>query len=224
MMLGVPEKTLTCRRCQQPVIRFAADYETFERMHWSCFHYPFEHELEGASPDPDVARRRRLVRGSLAPVAAAAAAAVVIAVGNVTGGDEPSGPADRTSQSPERTIEPPQATPLMAGTYLSEPVNFAEIASNVRAQAGGQRWVEPLRQKLGMVDGRRIKLVLDGQTITATIPGTTFAYTRPYHLESDNDIVIDFPGEPKDWEWWAHYSINDASGNAGQRPTVTFQE
>jgi len=43
----VPEEPLTCRRCQQPVLRFAEDYETFERMHWSCFHYAFEHELEG---------------------------------------------------------------------------------------------------------------------------------------------------------------------------------
>jgi hypothetical protein len=54
---GVPDEALTCRRCQQPVLRFAKDYETFERMHWSCFHYEFEHELEGSSPDPDIACR-----------------------------------------------------------------------------------------------------------------------------------------------------------------------
>lgn len=34
-----PEEAQTCRRCQQPVLRFAKDYETFERMHWSCFHF-----------------------------------------------------------------------------------------------------------------------------------------------------------------------------------------
>ena len=26
-------------------------------MHWSCFHYEFEHELEGSSPAPDIACR-----------------------------------------------------------------------------------------------------------------------------------------------------------------------
>lgn len=54
---GVPEETLTCRRCHQPVIRNAENYETFERMHWSCFHYEFEHEPAGSSPDPDIACR-----------------------------------------------------------------------------------------------------------------------------------------------------------------------
>jgi hypothetical protein len=26
-------------------------YETFERMHWVCFHYEFEHEASSADPD-----------------------------------------------------------------------------------------------------------------------------------------------------------------------------
>lgn len=57
MMLPVPEQILTCVRCQRAVVRFADDYQTFERMHWSCFHYEFEHEGAGASPDPDIACR-----------------------------------------------------------------------------------------------------------------------------------------------------------------------
>ncbi len=30
-----------CRRCDRPVA--TPDYETFERMHYVCFHYEFEH-------------------------------------------------------------------------------------------------------------------------------------------------------------------------------------
>lgn len=39
-----------CVRCHRPVIRNREHFETFERMHWSCFHYEFEHP-----DDPDVA-------------------------------------------------------------------------------------------------------------------------------------------------------------------------
>lgn len=53
----MPEDELTCARCRQPVVRNADRYEVFERMHWSCFHYEFEHELAGSSADPDIARR-----------------------------------------------------------------------------------------------------------------------------------------------------------------------
>jgi len=43
-----------CVRCGRPVERNGDQYETFERMHWSCFHYEFEHEMAG-SGDPDIA-------------------------------------------------------------------------------------------------------------------------------------------------------------------------
>lgn len=42
-------ETHTCRRCGLPVIAYAADFETFEEMHYVCFHYAFEHE-----GDPDI--------------------------------------------------------------------------------------------------------------------------------------------------------------------------
>jgi hypothetical protein len=42
-----------CQRCHRPVVRNRDYYETYERMHWACFHYEFEHEA-GAG-DPDVA-------------------------------------------------------------------------------------------------------------------------------------------------------------------------
>jgi hypothetical protein len=29
------------------------NYETFERMHYVCFHYEFEHDLTSANTDPD---------------------------------------------------------------------------------------------------------------------------------------------------------------------------
>ena len=34
-------ETQICRRCSRPVA--TPDYETFERMHYVCFHYEFEH-------------------------------------------------------------------------------------------------------------------------------------------------------------------------------------
>ncbi|WP_432885514.1 DUF7660 family protein [Kribbella sp. CA-245084] len=34
---------LECRRCQRPVKVSAAQFEVFERMHYVCFHYEFEH-------------------------------------------------------------------------------------------------------------------------------------------------------------------------------------
>lgn len=51
---------LLCRQCGKPVVASAADYEVFEKMHYVCFHYEFEHE-----GDPDVeclARRMPSVR------------------------------------------------------------------------------------------------------------------------------------------------------------------
>lgn len=42
---------LLCRRCSRPVGASAAQYETFERMHYVCFHYEFEHDP--ADPDQE---------------------------------------------------------------------------------------------------------------------------------------------------------------------------
>ena len=36
--------TLTCRECGGRVLVSARWFETFERMHYTCFHYAFEHE------------------------------------------------------------------------------------------------------------------------------------------------------------------------------------
>ncbi len=40
---------LTCRRCGKPVVVNAANYKTFEGMHWVCFHLEYEH----VNHDPD---------------------------------------------------------------------------------------------------------------------------------------------------------------------------
>jgi hypothetical protein len=37
------DATPVCVRCNKAVVRYAARYETFERMHWLCFHLEFEH-------------------------------------------------------------------------------------------------------------------------------------------------------------------------------------
>ncbi|MDF4251410.1 hypothetical protein [Streptomyces sp. WMMB303] len=44
-----------CVRCGR-VVRVNADlYDTFERMHWVCFHYEFEHAVGDPDRDPDQA-------------------------------------------------------------------------------------------------------------------------------------------------------------------------
>lgn len=49
------EDELTCRRCGRPVRVHRDDYETFQRMHYVCFHYAFEHEVSAPGADPDEA-------------------------------------------------------------------------------------------------------------------------------------------------------------------------
>lgn len=44
---------LMCRRCGRPVWTNRDNYEVFERMHYVCFHYEFEHELSNPDTDPD---------------------------------------------------------------------------------------------------------------------------------------------------------------------------
>ncbi|WP_143073353.1 hypothetical protein [Actinokineospora terrae] len=44
---------MRCRRCGRPVRINRDRYETFERMHYVCFHYEFEHELADVDTDPD---------------------------------------------------------------------------------------------------------------------------------------------------------------------------
>jgi hypothetical protein len=34
----------TCRHCGRPVVVSADQFEVFERMHYTCFHYLFEHD------------------------------------------------------------------------------------------------------------------------------------------------------------------------------------
>ncbi|MFI9818689.1 DUF7660 family protein [Saccharothrix variisporea] len=47
------EDDLVCRRCDRPVRSNRDYYETFERMHYVCFHYEFEHDMSDADPDED---------------------------------------------------------------------------------------------------------------------------------------------------------------------------
>ena len=44
---------LRCRRCGRPVRINRDNYEIFERMHYVCFHYEFEHDLSNLATDPD---------------------------------------------------------------------------------------------------------------------------------------------------------------------------
>jgi hypothetical protein len=49
--MSKPERV--CVRCHEPVTRFYDDYETFERMHWLCFHLEFEHSGDADTPCGD---------------------------------------------------------------------------------------------------------------------------------------------------------------------------
>jgi hypothetical protein len=42
--------TLICIRCNRPVEINKKNYETYEKMHWICFHLEYEHDT-----DPDKA-------------------------------------------------------------------------------------------------------------------------------------------------------------------------
>ena len=42
-----------CLRCGELVDAGRDDYEVFERMHWDCFHYVYEHDLNGAVPESE---------------------------------------------------------------------------------------------------------------------------------------------------------------------------
>jgi len=53
--MGVADGPPICVRCARPVERNRESYEVFEKMHWACFHYEFEHEVAGRSADPDIA-------------------------------------------------------------------------------------------------------------------------------------------------------------------------
>lgn len=51
---------LRCVRCGKPVVRKRDQYDTFERMHWVCFHYEFEHspaDADTACGDPSCPAR-----------------------------------------------------------------------------------------------------------------------------------------------------------------------
>ncbi len=55
---------LICVRCKQPVVKNAEHYETFERMHWVCFHLEYEHNRD---PDDECADPSCFWRVSGAP-------------------------------------------------------------------------------------------------------------------------------------------------------------
>jgi hypothetical protein len=69
-----------CVRCGQPVTASAESYEVFEKMHYVCFHYEFEHidtdvDVEcgaGGCPSASVADARAAVIATAQRLAAAA--------------------------------------------------------------------------------------------------------------------------------------------------------
>jgi hypothetical protein len=137
-------------------------------------------------------RRRRLVTGL---VAAAAALVVAVTVSVVRHDDSARlQPSDQPSQAPAPTSSRSWPSPaaqlrrLAVGTYLSDRVTFADMESRLREYAwvGADRWIERLREEWGDFDGQ-IELVVDDDTITASIPGTSIRDQREYDLIEIND-------------------------------------
>ena len=50
----MPDDLPVCVRCNRPVEVSRDWYEVFERMHWICFHYEFEHEGDPDAPCADL--------------------------------------------------------------------------------------------------------------------------------------------------------------------------
>jgi hypothetical protein len=46
--------TSVCVRCQKPVVVNRSQYETFEKMHWLCFHLEYEHDADPDEPCGDI--------------------------------------------------------------------------------------------------------------------------------------------------------------------------
>ena len=44
---------LLCVRCGKPVNKNKENYETFEKMHWICFHLEYEHMTDPDEPCED---------------------------------------------------------------------------------------------------------------------------------------------------------------------------
>jgi len=42
-VVATESETPACRRCGGPVVLNREHYETFERMHYTCFHFEYEH-------------------------------------------------------------------------------------------------------------------------------------------------------------------------------------
>jgi hypothetical protein len=47
------DKKLICIRCGRPVLKNKDNYETFEKMHWICFHFEYEHTVDSDEPCND---------------------------------------------------------------------------------------------------------------------------------------------------------------------------
>ncbi len=51
--LRLRDEAPLCVRCQKPVVARRSEYETFERMHWLCFHLEYEHAGDPDEPCED---------------------------------------------------------------------------------------------------------------------------------------------------------------------------
>lgn len=102
-------------------------------------------------------------------------------------------------------IPSPASVESPSGTYQSDAVRFDSIASWLD-DAGLNNSVERLRQQWGTA-GRpdRIRLELDGDTATLSIPGTPIAVTGPF--TTDGSLLRIEDAEPRDDNGWIELAM-----------------
>lgn len=101
---------------------------------------------------------------------------------------------------PFNEIPPPAKAELRPGTYASNPIRFGQIASTLRGDGLGN-WIGPLREKWGETDEPAVaRLVLDGDTMTVSVSGTSLAFTSPF--TTDGSLIRIEDDEAQDEDGW----------------------
>jgi hypothetical protein len=101
---------------------------------------------------------------------------------------------------PFNEIPPPTVAELSPGTYQSGSVRFGRIARSLRVMNLDSS-VEQLRKMWGNADAPvQVRLELNGETATTSIPGTQISFTGPY--TRDGSLIRFEDGDPGDDDGW----------------------
>lgn len=114
---------------------------------------------------------------------------------------------------PFNEIPSPDPVEVSPGTYQSDSARYDAVADSLRA-AGLASSVKPLRQQWGNTDGSvRIRLELNGETATLSIPGAPFTVTGPY--TTDGSLLRIEDDDPQDDNGWIELATRTYSEDPG---------